>query len=196
MDYLHAYMKKLINRRCFLLCAFICCLAAVTAVGISQKIEILDYGIYTASGGSSVDADDSPSGNVLVGRKVKLVKQTEEIPAVLHTKFGFRFIMPEHLKKEQLRIVYLFPDIKNPSTGQTLNRFDADVSYGGKDGKDEPVGVLYDFSEKWELVPGEWTFQVFHGNQMLLQKKFTVLRPHQQPKPSPRRPRFRKAESR
>jgi hypothetical protein len=156
------------------LCAILCCSLTmqVFAAG-TNEMEVIDYGIYKISGESSVDEGKSPSGNVLTGGKAELIKQTDKIPAKLGAKFGFRFSIPDNFKKQKLKFVYLFPDIKNPQTDQILNRFEGAARY---DGKSETAGIMYDFTEERELAPGEWTFQVFAGDRKVLEKKFTVVK--------------------
>lgn len=149
------------------------CFAAHVSGAETSEVKLVDYGIYGGSGESSVDVSNSPSGNVLLGGSLKLLKQTDRIPAVLKSKFGFRFMPSEDLKKKKLKIVYRFPDIRNPQNGQILNRLEAEVDY---DKSGNPVGVIYDFSEKYELVPGEWTFQVFDADRKIVEKKFTVVK--------------------
>jgi hypothetical protein len=163
-------MKSLIN---FIFSAICLCFVAQVRGEAIQDATIVDFGIYKGAGETSVDVGNSPSGNVLLGGTVKLVKQTEKIPAKIGVKFGFQFSLSDKEKKRQLKFVYLFPEIKNPKTGQVSTRFEGTGKYNG-DGV--PVGVLYDFSDPWELVPGEWTFQVFDGDRMLVEKKFTVVK--------------------
>jgi hypothetical protein len=153
----------------------VCCWCLVTQVNgaDTNEVKIVDFGIYKGSGEASVGVSNSPSGNLLLGGQTILVKQTDKIPAVLKSKFGFRFMPSEELKKKKLKFVYLFPEIKNPQTGQVLSRYEAQAGY---DKSGRPVGMIYDFSEKWELVTGEWTFQVFDGDRKVVEKKFTVVK--------------------
>ena len=138
--------------------------------------EILEYGIYIGSHDSSIPNSDAPTGNVLIGGSVKLVKQTVEIPARLKTQFGFRCVL--HGKAEdrpvKLRLVYLFPQMNDPSSGKKIDMWEADVLARPEDKK---LYMLWDFTEAYELVPGKWTFQVFRGQEKILEKKFDVTKP-------------------
>lgn len=163
-------MKMLSN---FFFAAVCLCFAAQVRGAAIQDAMIVDFGIYKGAGETSVDMKNSPSGKLLVGGAANLVKQTDKIPAKIGVKFGFRFSLSDKEKKRNLKFVYLFPKIKNPQTGQVSNRFEFSGRYNG-DGV--LVGVFNDFSDPWDLVPGEWTFQVFDGDRMLVEKKFTVVK--------------------
>jgi len=140
---------------------------------IIQDAEIVDFGIYKSRDEFSLMDYNSPSGTILAGGTIKLVEQTEKIPAKIGLKFGFRFSLSEELQKRQLKTVYHFPEIKNPETGKATARFES----GGLAYMDGDVTfALYAFTDPWELVPGEWTFQVFDGDRMLVEKKFTVVK--------------------
>jgi hypothetical protein len=136
--------------------------------------EILDYGIYTGEQNEVILDPSTPTGSVLQGRGVStLVKQTTKIPAQLGTQFGFRFIV--HGKKEdgeiKLHTVWLYPEITDSKTGRKSRRFESDC-HGKPEAKN--VGIMWTFTEPSELVPGEWTFQVYRGREKILEKKFEV----------------------
>jgi hypothetical protein len=137
--------------------------------------EILEYGIYSGGHQESVANTNAPTGQVLLGGPVRLEKKTDQIPAKLKSKFGFRFVVhgqPDDAPVK-LHIVYLFPEMKDPTSGQKLKRFEADVFAKLEDKKPQ---MLWDFTEPHELVTGEWTFQVFRGEDKLLEKKFEVVK--------------------
>lgn len=37
--------------------------------------------------------------------------------------------------------------------------------------------VDYGFDDPWELVPGTWTIELWHGDRKLATQSFTVVRP-------------------
>lgn len=63
------------------------------------------------------------------------------------------------------------PPITNPETGKVLN-FE-------EDSHTDVVGVPtfsgFTFEKDWEIVPGKWTYQVYYGSRMILEKSFTVI---------------------
>lgn len=157
----------------FIFVAICVCFVAPARAGAIQDATIVDFGIYTVDNESSVDVGQSPSWKVLLGGKIKLEKQTDQIPAKLGQKFGFRFTLSEKEKKRALKFVWLYPEMKNPNTGQISTGAEGPGKYSG-DGV--PVLMFYNLSHPWELVPGKWTFQVFDGDRLLVEKKFTVVK--------------------
>jgi len=150
-------------------------LTAVVAAAQRPAAEILEYGIYSGGHQESVGDTNAPSGRLLLGGPVRLEKKTDEIPAKLKTKFGFRFVVHGQPESGQvkLRFVYLFPEMRNPTSGQKLKRYETEAFAKAEDKNPQ---MLWDFTEPQELVTGEWTFQVFRGEEMLLEKKFEVVK--------------------
>ncbi len=137
--------------------------------------EILEYGIYSGGHENSVVAPSAPTGRLLLGGPVTLEKQTSVVPARLKTKFGFRFVV--HGKSDDapvpVRFVYLFPEINDKASGAKIRRFE--ISAFAKP-EDKSSKMLWDFTEPYELAPGEWIFQVFRGEDKILEKTFQVTR--------------------
>jgi hypothetical protein len=73
-----------------------------------------------------------------------------------------------------LHTVWLYPEITDSKTGRKSKRFDADCH--GKP-EDRNAGIMWTFTEPSELVSGEWTFQVYRGEEKILEKKFEVEKP-------------------
>jgi hypothetical protein len=136
--------------------------------------EIVDYGIYTGEENKVIAETNTPTGSVLQGRGIsRLVKQTTKIPARLGTQFGFRFVVHDSKKDGEVKLhfVWLYPEITDAATGRKSVRFDGDAH--GKP-EDRNAGIMWTFTEPSELVPGDWTFQVFKDGEKILEKKFEV----------------------
>ncbi len=155
--------------------SLIACLAFAT--GCSQarasRVQVIDYGVYRVTNEKSVASSNSPTGIVRTGGTFELSKQTETIPTKIGTAFGVRFSLPRELEKTQLKYVYLFPEMKNPANGKAFSSFE---SLGQEGGHGPSTGMFYNFTDPWELVAGEWTFQAFANDQLLLEKKFSVVK--------------------
>jgi hypothetical protein len=149
-------------------------LAGIATASDQLTVEIFDYGIYSGNPDRSVSSTDSPTGKVLLDGTLKLEKQTAKIPAQLHTKFGFRYVLHAKTENEEvvLRLVYVFPKMFDKVSGKSFTRFETtDLAHA----ETRLQHVLWDFSEPHELVTGEWTLQVFRGDQKILEKKFDVI---------------------
>jgi hypothetical protein len=106
---------------------------------------------------------------------VKLEKQTNRIPARLKSKFGFRYVVHGEPAGAPVRLHfrYLFPQIKDQASGKEMNSYDMSAVAKLEDRNPQ---MLWDFGQPSELVSGEWTFQILLGEQIILEKKFEVVR--------------------
>ena len=149
-----------------------CFLASGLLTAAPNDVSILDYGLYKGVEAGAHQDGSSPTGRVR-GGAVELEKQTDTIVAKQGALFGYRFAMTDDLRKQPLKFVYSFPEMKNPKTGKTFTSYEKS---GYEKNPNDVGGVLYHLSEPWEMVPGEWTFQVFSGDRKILEKKFTVVK--------------------
>ncbi len=72
----------------------------------------------------------------------------------------------------QITTVIRFPDpgLTDPKGHTYLQSEDTNIVEIG-----HPQLHGYGFDEDWELVPGEWVFEVWHKKAKLISKKFTVV---------------------
>ncbi len=142
-----------------------------------RAVEIVAYGIFTARettrlGPSTAQA---PAADGVKGVTFS-ENYTSEIPAVLGTTFGIQYLINSSPKGGRIKVtcVIVFPEgglvdrrgrIYKKSTEKITTFIGRKTLYG------------YGFDEPWELVPGEWTFQIWHNDVRLAQKTFTVLPP-------------------
>lgn len=140
-----------------------------------SAVEITGYGLFegiserrTPYSGTSVAAD-----NV---RNVEFIKFTQEVPGELKTNFGLQYVVNTTPKGSQFPVtqVIRFPEggLRQPG-GRLYKKSEEDkkIQIG------EPVLHGFGFDERWEIVPGEWVFEVWHRKAMLLRKTFTVTVP-------------------
>ncbi len=138
--------------------------------------EIVGYGIFdsrqigaTSYGGASIPQDRVEN--------VRFIGDfTNEIPAVLGTEFGFQYLVNSTPRGRSIDITYVIkfpePGLKRPS-GKVYKetRYQAEARIGHRSLHG------YGFDRPWEMVPGDWVFEVWHRKAMLIRKTFTVLRP-------------------
>jgi hypothetical protein len=110
-------------------------------------------------------------------KEVKLIKKTNEIPAEMGVRFGMRYIVRGAPIGEKVKIknVTILPSsgLKDPRTGKVRykNQYTSIIVIGKRSYRE------YLFEEEWEAVPGKWTFQLWHADQKLAEKTFTVYKP-------------------
>ena len=109
------------------------------------------------------------------------VSMTDRVPLVKDTYFGYQFrltnLPPEAMIKPvmELRKVLIHPEMTLPD-GSTTTGYDRPFKVKleaqaatGFDG--------YGFHEDYELVEGDWIFQIWYQDQKLIERKFVSVPP-------------------
>ncbi|MBT4491987.1 MAG: DUF3859 domain-containing protein [Gammaproteobacteria bacterium] len=136
--------------------------------------EIISYGIFEThsavrrSGFSrSTVAADNVTG-------VKFTDFTKTIPGKLGTNFGFQYSINTRPRgqKLQIRSVIRFPEPGVQKPGGKLYRESVEKT-------EIIIGEHslhgFGFDEPWEIVPGDWEFEVWYKKARLIRKTFTVV---------------------
>jgi hypothetical protein len=155
---------------------------AVTLVALpanSQKSvtvegKLVDFGIYVATTDSKSQESGTALGSVSTISKIEHVKETDIIPAVMDTRFGFRC----EIQSDDLGVTItltkrnVFPEsgLKNPDTGKIFTEGSYDLT--SETGEIRYIG--YQFEEPWEIVVGQWTQQLWYEDQLLCSKSFHI----------------------
>ncbi len=109
-------------------------------------------------------------------RGVHFIEFTNEIPAELGVGFGFEYVINSRPKGQPLEVTSV---IKFP--GEGLKPPGSRVYKESRERREVLIGretfYGYGFDEDWELVPGTWTFEIWHKNAMLIHKSFNVVAP-------------------
>jgi hypothetical protein len=151
--------------------------AAAAATPHIDRIEVFKKGIYEAPTGEWIADPTAASGKRRIGGQVtKFLKATDTIPAEKGVVFGFGYKIIGEPKNSPVTIkrVFIFPPggLYNPKTGKTTFKESADVQK--KMG--ESGGTNYVFGD-WGAVLGTWTFQLWHGDRLLVEETFNVVNP-------------------
>ena len=141
-----------------------------------ERIEVEDYGIYTAS---LIRAERNDKG-ILQSKigNVQLVEKTHTVPAKLGVRFGFRFVVvgaPANAKVTLRKITHFPPGgLQPPAPREALSRSESTITrnIGG-----EVSYTGYAFDDPWELVPGPWTIELWYGDRKLVSEGFTIFKP-------------------
>lgn len=141
--------------------------------------RLLWYGVYQAGSSSVIEDKTSATGARTISSAITPPQvNSDRIPAALNTRFGFGYALTGSPAGGTSGITHVrvFPPagIVDPKTGerhtservQTNFRIDRDDLF---------IGYLFD--HEMQLVPGVWLFQVWSGDQKLLEKSFTVYTP-------------------
>ena len=160
----------------FLLCLLLP-ISAYAEDTFINAAETLAYGVFDSSERQTLTkpaTDDAPPVDSV--KKYRFKDFTTQIPMQIGTEFGIEYQINTKPRGRPIDIttVIVFPEpgLKRPG-GRTYkkSRETKRVSIG----KGHLHG--YGFDESWELVPGEWVFEVWHKKARLVKKSFTVFVP-------------------
>jgi hypothetical protein len=149
----------------------------------SPKGEVLEYGLYEAIGRVIIRANPRTlTGKQRGAHEIRLIKQTDRVPATLGTVFDFRFQITGILGRDyvdllgrdyvDLQKVVKHPPIKNVK-GEIETQYSVTEREPIKDGVVSGfTGYTLDHAE--ELIPGVWTFELWYHDHKLISQSFTV----------------------
>ena len=143
--------------------------------------EIYEFGVYELIG----KKDSRPSildtagytSHIRKPTSIVLTKQTEKIPLVKGTHFGFKFAihgLPPG-EKSVVKVKYEHPLIVRPD-GKKSEGFALPKSAQPVDGVTE-AGIFYSLSEDYELQAGKWILSVLHNDETIVTKTFELVNP-------------------
>jgi hypothetical protein len=154
------------------------CLALGQSVYVSGA-RMTWYGTYHAASDRAVKDETAPSGvRSISGGIVPPRVNDDKVRAVASTRFGFGYVLEGGPAGAvvPIRHVRRFPPegILNPLTGERHYGHETNVNLavGRKD-----LFLGYGLGRDFELVPGPWTFEVWHGDRLLLTKTFLLYKP-------------------
>ena len=144
-----------------------------------SSARLLWYGVYQAGSTSVIEDKTSATGTRTISTGITPPQvNSDRIPAALNTRFGFGYALTGSPANGTAGITHVrvFPPagIVDPKTGErhTTERLQTNFRI---DRNDLFIGYLFD--HEIQLVPGIWLFQVWSGDQKLLEQSFTVYKP-------------------
>lgn len=137
--------------------------------------KITGYGVFEASSSRRHSGYSERTLAVDTVSGIRFVQQTTDIPGKVGTNFGFQYSLNSTPKgqKVAIRSIIRFPEpgLVHPST-ERVYRESVESKYIRIG---EPSLHGYGFDEAWEIVPGDWSFEIWHGDARLIRKTFRVV---------------------
>ncbi len=139
-----------------------------------ERIRFTEYGIYTVD--RDLQGRDAHGINTAAASNVRHAATLRTIPAQIGTTFGFRYevIGRAHAAPVELRQVVIFPSpgLVPSSSSKPIRQdeFVLQTRIG------ETSYSSYTLEDRFELVPGDWVFEIWQGNRKLATQTFTVER--------------------
>jgi hypothetical protein len=139
--------------------------------------DLIEFGLYESKRTGDKPDAGTPSGSTHIVAEVAFYEATNRVPARLGTRFGIRYRIVGEPAGAQvpIRVVWRLPapGLRNPTSGNVYRESVSDFAV--------PIGQAwmrgYGFDSNWELVPGDWTLELWSGARKLLTKTFTVYKP-------------------
>jgi hypothetical protein len=125
----------------------------------------VEHGIFVS------EYQDFQPGERVLTRHQQPIERSEVIPAKLGTKFGLRYRLAGKTAGEApLTLLYLTPGVTTPD-GVRHDKFVVVRKLVPEAAQDT---MAFEFSEPYEVAPGEWHFLVFQDDRKLAEQRFVV----------------------
>ena len=155
---------------------------------VTQKKPDLPYGKATRYGlfkergrGRVVEVPDASTGKVIRGSTLEFVEEenTDRVPLRKGVRFGYRYWLkfPPEQKQPSLKRILIHPEMTLPD-GSKVSHSERTITRKASHGIVTAIDA-YALSEDYELVEGEWTFQLWYNEHKLVEQKFITFIPFQ-----------------
>ena len=154
--------------------------AVVDSAPPELRAQVFQFGIYTArKKGRITDSSQTNTGKVVRKPELEHASMTDRIPLEKDVYFGLQYRLwnlPTEVTVKRvmdLRSVLIHPEMTLPD-GSTSTGWDRPVR--GIVKSQQVLGFDgYAFNEDYELVEGDWIFQVWYKDRKLVERKFVTV---------------------
>jgi hypothetical protein len=165
-------MRKLLF--CSVTIIIFCCFSkGKTAQPAAFKIDVkeLSYGICKTKQIETENSENSPTGHHIISEGFNLVKRTDTIPGELGLVFGIEFILStKETTSIDIEKAWIFPSEMKDEKGKSFK----EVRYSLELNTNEITFSTYKFENQYEIVKGEWTYQMSYKGKKIYEKKFYI----------------------
>lgn len=143
--------------------------------------KVTKYGLFRELGRGWIQDDPSAStGKIIRGATLEFVEDTDRIPLRKGVQFGYRYWLkfPSDQNQIGLRRVLIHPEMTLPD-GSKVTQSERKISMRATHGIVTSIDA-YALSEDYELVEGEWIFQIWHKGKMLAEQQFVAYWPEEE----------------
>ena len=141
-----------------------------------DRIEFTEYGIYTVD--RVIQEKDAAGINKAAASNVRHAATLRTVPAQIGATFGFRYKLAgtPNGTPVNLREIVIFPPTglvpKESSSPIVQDEFTLQSQIG------QINYVAYTLEDSFELVTGEWTIEIWYGDQRLGKQSFKIIDPN------------------
>jgi hypothetical protein len=145
----------------------------------SLKGHVGRVGLYRlVRSGGVIDDPNTSTGKAIAKPVVELVRQTERIPLIRGAQMYLQYriwplpVQPAHV---DLRRVLRHPEMKLPDGSVSTG---SDYMIKGRVSSGQVIAYTgYGLDEDYELVEGDWIFEIWYQDRKMIEQKFTTYRP-------------------
>jgi hypothetical protein len=146
------------------------------------KAMVNQRGLYRLVRSSGLIDDPSTSTGKAVSKPViELVKSTERIPLMKGAQLYLQYrlwYLPERPVYIDLRRVLKHPEMKLPDGSVATG---SDYNLKQKVSVNQAIGYTgYGLDEDYELVEGDWVFEIWYQGEKMIEQKFTTYWPDEE----------------
>lgn len=154
-----------------------CSLVILSCTTVAQKhtmpeVAIVEYGTYKIEPTGTVPAAEASGGRAVKSRSFELLERTDTIRVSVGTVFG---IVVAYYGSEggsiDVESHIIHPEMKDPYLGKTTTLSSIDRKLYGQ----REFHFAYQLEEPWEMVTGDWTFQIVYRGEVLCEKTFHLV---------------------
>lgn len=143
------------------------------------KGKVSQRGLYRlVRSGKVVDNPETSTGKAVSKPVIELVKSTERIPLIKGGRMYLQYriwYLPDQPAYVDLRRVLVHPEMHLPDGAASTG---SDFMLKRKVSVNQIIGYTgYGFDEDYELVEGDWVFQIWYEDKKLIEQTFTTYWP-------------------
>ena len=161
--------------RTLLLAAFVAAASGYIAAQTPtiDRVNVTEYGIYTSDNLRPDKPSEDGVKNTTI-TNVKLAARTHQVPLQKGVQFGFRFVIEGSPAKATVpvRTVIIYPGdgAHMPGSAEPMRS----TTWNDNDPIGPELYYGYTLEDDWELIPGNWTLELWVGDKKLASQTFTV----------------------
>jgi hypothetical protein len=143
------------------------------------KAKVNQHGLYRlVRSGGLIDDPNTSTGKAVARPVIEHVKTTERIPLMKGAQLYFQYrlwYLPDRPAFIELRRVLRHPEMKLPNGNIATG---SDYMLRQRVSVNQAIGYTgYGLDEDYELVEGDWVFEIWYQDKKMIEKKFTTYWP-------------------
>ena len=142
---------------------------------VVKRAELVNVGTYSSQDTYQAKAESVIGGVIQYGKDVVFTSGETRVPARKGEQFGLQYVLYGEPSASFVTVteILLHPTVIDPTTGITRTKSSRQKEIRlGYESKPNMLG--YGFDHDWEVVPGEWIFQVAYQGEIVVEQAFTV----------------------